>query len=117
MWQVEDDEILRHLWQCQGKLPRHRAAPVVADDGGLVAPEMADDGCDVADEQTHVIALDSGWLVAQVIATLIDRDDQESIRERRHLMPPRVPEVGEAVNHDDQRGAGRVFRPERGVMD
>ena len=116
MGQVEDDEVLRHLRQVQRELPGHRAAPVVPDDRRLLALEMADDRRDVADEQAHVVVLDARRLVAQVVAALIDGHDLEAIRQRRHLMPPRVPEVGEAVNHDDERGGAGLFRAERGVV-
>ena len=42
-------------------------------------------------------------LVAPVVAALVDGDDFEIALERRHLIAPRVPEVGEAVDHDHER--------------
>src|SRR5262249_24611778 len=71
-----------------------------------------DDGGDVRDEQAHVVAVDALRLVAQVVATLVDRDHLISVCERGHLVPPRVPEIRKPVDHDDQRPLA-----ERGVMD
>ncbi len=42
-------------------------------------------------------------LVAQVVATLVDGDHMIAVRQRRHLVAPRVPEVREPVDHDDER--------------
>src|SRR6516165_7533385 len=95
MRQVENDEVLGHLWQCRRKIPRHCAAPVVPDNRRFIASEMADHRLDIADEQAHVVALDALRLVAQVVAALIDRHHLKSIGQRRHLIAPAVPEVWE----------------------
>ena len=103
MRQVEDDQVLRHLRQVDRELPGDHAAPVVSDDRRLVAPEMADHRRDVADEQADVVVLDAFGFVTQVVAALIDRHHLKAIRQRLHLMTPRVPEVRKAVDHHDER--------------
>ena len=67
------------------------------------ALRVLDDRRHVADEQPHVVILDALRFVAQVVAALIDRHDLKTLRQRRHLVTPGVPEVGEAVNHHDER--------------
>ena len=56
-----------------------------------------------ATSSAHVVVLDAFWLIAQVVAALIDSDDLIATRERRHLMTPAVPEIWEAMDHHDQR--------------
>ena len=88
------------------------AAPVVADDDRLLLAEVLDDRDHVADEQAHVVVLDAGRLVAEVVAALIDRHHLETIRQPFHLAAPRVPVVGEAVDHDHERPGAQA-----GVVD
>ena len=63
---------------------------------------MLDHGDHVADELVGRVVLDALGLTAQVVAALVDRHDVEVLRKLGHLGTPGIPEVGEAVDHDDQ---------------
>ena len=64
---------------------------------------MLDDRDHVADQLVGLVVFDALGLTAQVVAALVDRHDMEVFRELGHLGAPGIPEVGEAVDHDDQR--------------
>ena len=87
----------------EGELPADGAAPVVADDDGFVAAEVFDDGGDVGYQQAHVVVFGAFGLVAQVVAAEVDGGDLVLRGEGFHLVAPGVPEIGEAVDHDDER--------------
>lgn len=42
------------------------------------------------------------WFIAQVVTAQIDSDDLEAGGQCDHLVAPGIPEVGEAMDHDDQ---------------
>ncbi len=108
MRKIQDDQAVDHLRNVQRGLPCDHAAPIVADDDRLLFAQRLDDGDHVAHQQSHVVILDALGLVAQVVAALIDGDALEFIGQRLHLVAPRVPEIGKAVDHDDQRAAAEA---------
>ena len=112
MWQVEYDQAAALSRKCHGELPRDHATPVVADNGGLFRPDVFDDCGHVTDQQLEVVLLDPLRLVAAVVAPHVDRRDLEVVGQGCHLVPPRVPVVGEAVDHHHQWAL-----PERDVVD
>ena len=69
----------------------------------LPGPKCLTTASQVADELVGLVVLDPFGLVAQVVAPLVDRHDMEVFRERRHLGAPGIPEIGEAVDHDQER--------------
>jgi len=76
----------------------------MANDDGSFDFLGGDHGRDVVDEQAHRIIVDAARLVRKVVATLIDGGDAIArLRQRVHLMAPRIPEVGEAVDQHDER--------------
>ena len=85
--------------------PTDPAARVVADERRLLLPEVFDDGLDIADELVECVVLHPLGLIAQVEAALIDGHDLEMLGERRNLVAPGVPEIGNAVDEDDERTA------------
>ena len=97
-----------------GERPGHESAPVVPHDDRLAGREMIDDREHVADELHGLVVLDTLRLVAEVVAALVDRHDVVLPGQGRHLRPPRVPEVGESVDHHDQR---IILLPQADVMD
>src|SRR5580704_16859675 len=65
---------------------------------------FVDQIADVAGQPVDVVGLHAVRLRGQVVAAHVGRDDAESgRRERFDLQPPAVPELGEAVQQDDQR--------------
>ncbi len=84
---------------CHATAPPQSCPTMVA----LSLPEVLDHRRDVADQQAHVVVLDALRLVAQVVAALIDGDHLVLVGQPFHLVAPRVPEVGEAVDHHHQR--------------
>ena len=92
--------------------PSHRRAPVVADNDRLLLAEGMHQGDDVAGQMQDRIGGDVLRCIARAIAALIGCDDPESgIGERRNLVAPRVPGLGESVAQHDQRpvaGLGNV---------
>jgi len=70
---------------------------------GLLAA-FADEVPDIGGQQADVVGLDAVRLRRQVVAACVRSDDAEPRRrERCDLQPPAVPELGEAVQQDDQR--------------
>src|SRR4029453_12783575 len=53
----------------------------------------------------NCVRVDAGGLVALAVPAKIRRDDAEVRRERRELMAPAIPGLGEAVQEDDERSA------------
>ena len=49
-----------HVRPQQGRVPRDRRAPVVADDDGLLRAERADEGDVVGDVAQHPVVVDAG---------------------------------------------------------
>jgi hypothetical protein len=65
---------------------------------------FVDEIADVGGELAGVVGRDAARLGGQVVAARVGGDDAESgRRERLDLQPPAVPELGEAVQQDDQR--------------
>ena len=83
--------------------PRDRAAPVVPDDRRVALAEGVDQPFDVGDQLRHGVRGHAGRLLALVVAAEIGRHDPEARRERGDLVAPRVPELGKAVQQDDER--------------
>ena len=106
---VEDRQPLDQFRVSHGQPPRDDAAPVVPDHARLLHAERSDDGCGVVGEPVDGIVRNPRWLVAGVVAALVEGDDVVSgVGERADLVPPAVPELGEAVEQQDGRsGPGR----------
>jgi hypothetical protein len=111
--QVENDQPLDEIRPGHRQEPGDRAAPVVPHDDRAGFAQVADDGGDVGHEQLHVVGFFSRGLVAEVVPAQIDRGDAKpGGGQRPHLLAPRVPEVREPVEHDDERAL-----PELRVVD
>jgi hypothetical protein len=78
-----------------GERPGDQAAPVVADQDGLVAFEVFEHRLDILDQFVQGIVLDSPGLVALVVAALVDGHGLEVLRQGGQLLTPGVPVVGE----------------------
>ena len=79
----------------------------------LFDAEGGDHGGHVGREPVEVVIADVRWLVAGVVTALVEGHDVETgVGERAELVPPAVPEFGEAVQENDWSGrSGR--RPGR----
>src|SRR5437762_6801136 len=67
MWQIADDEPVRHLRVLHRKSPGHAPAPVVPNDNCPVAPKMFDDCPHVFNQQAHIVILFTFGFVAEVV--------------------------------------------------
>ena len=74
-------------------------APIMPDNHGPFAPQVANHGRDVADELRHGVVFNALGLVAFVVAPRVDGHDLIVLGQLGHLGSPRVPEIGEAVDH------------------
>ncbi len=63
---------------------------------------MANDRLYVPYQMYHRIVLNTFRFIAQVIAAQVERDRLVVGSQRDHLVAPRVPEIRETVDHDDQ---------------
>jgi hypothetical protein len=76
-------------------------AGVVADHGEPLVAERLHHRDQVVGQRAGVIA--ARGLVGQAHAALVDRDDREVPRQRRHHHPPGVPALGPAVDQQQRR--------------
>ena len=81
-------------------------------DHSPVLTQMPDDRSDISRQQAHVVVFIACRFVAEVITPLVNRNHLKIVAQAFHLMSPAVPEVREAVNHDNQRALSC-----RGVVD
>jgi len=102
---VEEDELLNVLGVLAGKGRRNDASPVVRDDKRLLAAaaKLEDDLAHILIERLGGVALDVLRLVRVVVAAHVERDDVVLRVERGDLGVPHVPELGEAVDEQEQR--------------
>lgn len=92
----------RRLGMRECDVPGHYASPIVPDNGGFLLTQVTNDGNDITYQQIHVITLDTAWLIAQVVASLVDCHQLELVLQTCHLMPRGIPEVGKTMDHHDQ---------------
>src|SRR6266700_1824901 len=102
MGQVEDDQAFCQARKVYGELPGDSPTPVVSDDGGFISSKMANDGLNISYQIAHRIVLTPLRFVTLVVAAQIECDNLEMGGQRNHLVAPGIPEVGKAMNHDDQ---------------
>ena len=82
------------------RVPRRDAAPVVTDEEARFVNQLHD----VFDDGRNLIRVDVTWLRRVVVAAKVRSDDAESgVGQRGDLLAPRVPELGESVEEDDER--------------
>jgi hypothetical protein len=76
----------------------------VTDDEGALFPASADEIGDVLHEEACAVGGDALGLAREVVAAHVRGDDAIAcLSERGDLLAPRVPELREAVEEDDQR--------------
>src|SRR5580693_613433 len=76
----------------------------MTDQQRALGTEFVNKPADVGGQLVGVVGGDAVRFRGQVVATCVGCDDVESRRrERLDLLPPAVPELGEAVQQDDQR--------------
>ena len=89
--------------------PGDGPAPVVTDQHRGLGAALVDEIADVGGELVGVVGRDLFRPRRQVVAAHVGCHDAESRRrERLDLPPPAVPELGEAVQQDDQRPVTRL---------
>src|SRR6185295_5426328 len=89
--------------QC-GRIPDDGRTPVVTKQNGLLLGEMIDESKDIRDHVFHVVSLDRGGRVAAAIAANIRHHYAiTGLAYRSDLVPPRIPGLRPAMNHEHQR--------------
>src|SRR5690349_21125619 len=95
---VDPDHPLDAIARHQGGIPRDRAAPIVSDDPAFADSECVEHPDYIADQLTLGVRLDWRRTFGLAVAALIGRDRTKArLRERLHLMAPRVPHLGKAM--------------------
>ncbi len=103
VWRVQDREPIDHLGMARREFPRDHPAPVVTDDVGPVVHPL-DQVPDIPHEFADPVAREARGFLRSVVAPEVGRDDTESgVGERGDLLAPGVPELGEAVETEDER--------------
>ena len=102
MGHIEDDKAVCQGWKMYRELPGDGPTPVVTDDDGFVSSKMPYDGLDISYQVAHRVILPAGRFITQVVASQIQGDDLEETGQRDHLVAPGIPEVWEAMDHNDQ---------------
>jgi hypothetical protein len=74
----------------------------VTDQQGGLGAAFVDEVADVGGQLVDVVGGDAVRLRRQVVAPRIRGDDTDRRYERLDLQPPAVPELGEAVQQNDQ---------------
>jgi hypothetical protein len=106
---VEDHQSLDALGVVHGQQPGQPAAPVVPGDRGRAGAQGGDQVGHLLDQHPGSVVAHPGRLVGGVVAGQIGRDHSVAgVGERRELVSPGVPELGEAVQQHHQ-GAGARF--------
>jgi hypothetical protein len=105
---VEDDQLVDRRRVAHRQVPGDAAAPVVSGDDRAPFAEVVDQAGDVVRQGFDHVAAHTRRLRRGVIAAHVRSDDAVAGRgQRRDLISPGVPELGEAVQQDDERaGAG-----------
>ena len=99
-WGIDADHALDAIRVHQRRIPRRRAAPVVADDDAFVDAERVEHPDDVGDDLPLGVSLDGLGAIGFAIAALVGRDGAKScVGERANLMTPGIPEFREAMAH------------------
>jgi len=92
-----------------GQPPTNQSAPIVPNYGECLLAEAIGEPYDIGRKVVEIIVAGAFGLVAEIVASLIGRDDVESkLRERRDLVPPAIPELGESVEEEYQRSIRRA---------
>ena len=82
----------------ESELPSQVAAPVVADDDGLLNLKRAEQRRQIAGQRFDVVGLDRLRRAAAAETAQVGRDRAPPrLRDRLHLMAPRIPKLREAV--------------------
>src|SRR5262245_24446690 len=85
-------------------MPRDGRAPVMAGDHRRLFPECIHEADHVADQMKERVLIDLVGAVAFAVAAHVRCDDVKSgVTERRQLVAPRVPALGETVTENDER--------------
>ena len=101
---VEDGESVDYLGVVHRHRPGDTSAPVVTDYHRGLGAELGDQAANVGGQQVDGVGLKALGLGGQVVATRVGRDDPKTRRhQRRDLQPPTEPELGEAMQQNDQR--------------
>ena len=108
---VDDDQPLDEVRTVHPQRPRRRTAPVVRHDGRADGTKVPDHRREIPGDRPSAVRVDPARLVGEVVAAEIERHGAKpGLGQRGQLPAPRVPEVREAVDEDDQRPVAGLDR-------
>ncbi len=100
---TDDHQAAEQLGVADRERPGNDPAPVVTDQHERAAAvELLGEGPDVLDQGRDPIALERGRSLGQIVAAEIGRHGQVVAAELLELILPGIPELREAVQHEDQ---------------
>src|SRR5919112_5379715 len=101
---VEDRELFHALGVAHRRDPGDYSTPIVPDHVGRLSPTGHDQALHVARQQLDAVCSHPGWFVREVVAPHVGGHNPEAgLDQRRDLVPPLVPELREAVQHQHER--------------
>ena len=90
----------------QSAMPGYRRAPVVADDDGLLDAEGVQNADRIGGQVAHGVASTALRRIRAAVSAHVGRDGVEAGGgQRGKLLSPGIPELGEAVQEQDERSA------------
>jgi hypothetical protein len=108
MERVEDHQSLDAVG-VHGQQPGQPAAPVVPGDRGRAGAQGPDQVGHLLGQQPGSVVADPGRLVGGVVAGQVGRDHPVAgVGQGGKLVPPGIPELGEAVQQHHQRAGARL---------
>src|SRR6266568_449840 len=104
MRRIHGDELAGHMWVVNSKGPGQDTAPIVSNDDGLLLSQPFNQSFNVSQQSGHIVTF--ARLVAIIVPAQVRRHDGKTVLSQEgYLVAPGVPELGEAVQEDDQRAA------------
>jgi len=112
MRRIGDDQPLDPRRPRQRRRPTDRPASIMRGQRETVDSQRIGQCKDIGNQFWHGIIGDLGRLGGAGIAALVGRDAPETIRQRRHLMPPGAVAFWKAVQEKDRRVGRVTYRPD-----
>src|SRR5215210_3886288 len=108
MGDVEQDQPLEPVRVLDAQPPADDSPPVVPPHAGFLLSQSVDQAHGIERQPVQVVVGDPPRLAAQVVAPLVGGQHVEAGGgERPDLVPPAIPELGKAMEQDEQRPAFR----------
>ena len=105
---IDDDEFAQGLWIRYGIAPGERTTPIVRHQHEFLMPQMSRELTHILDQHARLVLLHLRRAVGKVVAAQVGRNREMIAAEMFQLLFPAVPELGKAVQKQDQRSLSGV---------